>query len=70
MTHEKANAMVEHTQIRRHALKNFNVGTVFNVQGWPWVLICCEPEKDGNGNKLTLKMMTNAEEALWRVMIS
>lgn len=67
MAHEKANAMTGHTQVRRHALKNFEVGTVFDVQGQPWVLLCCEPKEDGHGNKLTL---TNAEEALWRVMDS
>lgn len=60
----------KHIQIRRHALRDFVVGSVFDVGDRLWILLSCEPEEDGHGNRLTLRKMTDAEEKIWGVMDS
>jgi len=57
--------------VRRNAYRDFTPGQVFDFrdQGL-YVLQECVPEKDGEGNRLTLHRMDDDLETVWRVMQS
>jgi len=61
-------------QTRHHATRKYEPGVVFSIYdaldglNHLWILLQCEPEPDGTGNKLTLRKMTKNEETVHGVM--
>lgn len=55
-------------QVRRHALKRWELGTVFRIDGKVWVLMERKSEEDGHGDRLTLERMTREDEIVWTIM--